>query len=723
MNSIPNLSLTPHSSWLRFWAVLAAAWLLMLALAPASGLESHLVVSIAKQELHSAIVAWLGWFAPLSVAVAIVGLLSLRNKMPVAAWSRLLLAMVLTGLVGIVGSLFLHPQDIERALQSVSSFSLLPLVFLRAPAAPCLLRWTSAAAILIGAALAAVTLTNTPSQLLISAGCGLIFSVVLCTRSVAIGETSHSSVLAAALACAIPAVLINAPLYAQAVDSSLSLAIALSAIFALAAFLLLLPLIKLMPAWGWRVVLALYLLVGAVCNAFVLLYGTIMDPSMLRNALATDVREVRELVSFTLVQSAVGLWLPTLAVVFAVPAVRTQKFLLKKFLAQSAAVVVLIAAVAAVVLSQMSAGSSFFRNSPRARFDLLPIAVFVNFSKTFISDSSPQSTKKSLIDPQPQLVAAPSGTRPLLVVFVVGETGRAVNWSLGGYSRNTNPQLTSLGVTYFSDVTSCGTSTDVSVPCMFSRPGRRHYDRKKIISQETVLSILHRAGIDVRWVENQSGDKGVAGPSLQEKVIADEKDCRKGVCMDMAMVNSVKAAVQKAQTGDARQLLVLHSMGSHGPAYWLRSDETPFGPGCRSEDLGSCSRQAVIDAYDNSIAYTDKFLASVIRQLQQAKNTDVVFLYVADHGESLGEKGLWLHGAPWIFAPAEQIHVPMVLWMNQSAKQRFGIDESKVKNLASRSLSHDNLFDTLLSLLGVKSSVYDADLDLLAQMQSAPARK
>lgn len=720
MKSATTLVLPLRTSWLRFWTVFAGAWLLMLALAPASGLGSHVTAALVQHGVGQAFFATLSWAAPVSVLLGVLWLLSRGKTLGSAARLRILAAVVAAAVVPpAVGLAVGSIHGFSAAVLSISGFALLPLTFVTAGA-----RRTGINSVIflwgaVSALVQVLGLVCPPTQAAAAALSAWLFAVVFGLRGADLvpGNQITTSVWAAAALGALTAAMLNAPLYSQAVGTSLWLALALASLFFFVTFLLLLPFVKLMPRWGWRVVLAVYILIGAGCNAFVLLYGTIMDPSMLRNALATDVREVRDLVSFTLLQSGFALWLPALAVALAAPRVRPQPFTGKRFLGQTAGLVVCLVAVAAFVVSQMSAGASFFRNSPRARFDLMPVAVFVNFAKTFISDSSPQATKKSPIDPNPQMIAAAPGAKPLLVVFVVGETGRAVNWSLGGYERNTNPQLSKLGVTYFDDVTSCGTSTDVSVPCMFSRPGRRNYDRKKIISQETVLSIIHRAGVDVRWVENQSGDKGVAGPDLQEKVVVNPKDCPQGTdCMDMAMVANVDAAVQKAEKGDPRQLVLLHQMGSHGPAYWKRSDETPFGAGCRNEDLGSCTRQAVIDSYDNSIVYTDKFLASSIRALQQAKDVDTVLLYVADHGESLGEKGLWLHGAPWLFAPKEQIHVPMILWMNDSAKKRFGVSDAKLQALTKAPLTHDNLFDTLLTLMGVKSSVYDPSMDLMARI-------
>lgn len=231
--------------------------------------------------------------------------------------------------------------------------------------------------------------------------------------------------------------------------------------------------------------------------------------------------------------------------------------------------------------------------------------------------------------------------------------------------------------------------------------------------------MIERAGVTVRWADNQSGCKGTCTPGMIEPVAGAADLCPEGRCYDMALVGNIRKALARSHD-TARQLVVLHMIGSHGPAYYKRVPEgmQPFGAGCRSQDLGACSPGQVRDAYDNSIAYTDRVVASAIDTLAAVPGIDAVLLYDSDHGESLGEKGLWLHGAPWWAGIEEQTQVPMVMWMNDGARERFGVDPADLQRVAGQQLSHDNLADTLLGLCEVRTSVYRSGRDLLARARS-----
>ncbi len=472
------------------------------------------------------------------------------------------------------------------------------------------------------------------------------------------------------------------------------------------------PIVRLMSARGWRIVLAILGTIAGVAVAFNVLYGTVMTADMIRNALVTDMREAKELLGLRLVWTSVLFALPVWIAALKTPAVKAVPFSFQCVLKTTATAALLLACSLALIASQMSTTATFIRQDKQARYFIVPVSVIYSFVRTMIKDSSPDRTERTVIDSTPTV--KDGSTRPLLVVTVVGETARIANWGLAGYERMTTPELAKKDVIAFNDVTACGTSTDVSLPCMFSRVGRNNYDRKKILSQESVLSVIERAGVAVRWADNQSGCKGVCTPTMLEPVTGDSQMCPDGNCYDEALVANVDAAIAKAKDKN-RQLLVLHMIGSHGPAYYKRvpPELRAFGDGCQSEDMGACSPQAVRDAYDNTIHYTDRVLGRIIDDLNTAEGVDTVLLYVSDHGESLGEKNLWLHGAPYWAGIDEQTKVPMVLWLSAGAKARFGVTDAQLKTAAKEAVSHDNLFDTLLHLNEVNSGVYDARQDLI----------
>jgi lipid A ethanolaminephosphotransferase len=298
----------------------------------------------------------------------------------------------------------------------------------------------------------------------------------------------------------------------------------------------------------------------------------------------------------------------------------------------------------------------------------------------------------------------------------VGETARAQNFSLNGYTRNTNPQLGRHDVINFSNVTSCGTSTEISLPCMFSPFGRAHYDEEKIQSHESLLHVLARSGVQVLWRDNQSGCKGVCDglPSEQLDLTPVESLCAQEQCLDEILLHGMDRIVRDRQ---GNLLVVMHQLGSHGPAYFKRypGQFKQFTPACESEDLRLCSSAEILNAYDNSLLYTDFFLGKLIDFLGGIQQThDTAMLYVSDHGESLGEGGLYLHGMPWAIAPAVQTHVPLLMWLSPALRRVLDLDEQCLRKKARQQASHDNLFHSLLGIFDIQTRAYDPELDLFA---------
>ncbi|MBL8342421.1 MAG: sulfatase-like hydrolase/transferase [Rubrivivax sp.] len=334
--------------------------------------------------------------------------------------------------------------------------------------------------------------------------------------------------------------------------------------------------------------------------------------------------------------------------------------------------------------------------------------------------------------PAPGQPATPA-TRPRAVVLVVGETARAANWGLSGYARPTTPELAALPVINFAGVSSCGTDTESSLPCMFAAVGRRQYDERRIHRSENLLHVAARAGVGVHWRDNQSGCKGVCDGFAQDTVAALAPAlCSDGHCLDEGLLHDLPALLRgtgaahappppapgaagaAASAASPVRLVVLHQIGNHGPAYHRRvpPGARHFQPACKSDDLRQCSIEGIVNAYDNALRYTDHVLATLIRQLQ-AQEIDSAVLYVSDHGESLGEHGLFLHGMPYAIAPAVQRQVPMVMWVSPGFAAARGLDLSCLAARAGRAgHSHDQLFHTVLGLLDVQTSAREAPLDL-----------
>jgi lipid A ethanolaminephosphotransferase len=318
----------------------------------------------------------------------------------------------------------------------------------------------------------------------------------------------------------------------------------------------------------------------------------------------------------------------------------------------------------------------------------------------------------------PRLAAA---DKPVLTVLVAGETARAQAFALNGYGRDTNPELAKRDITYFADVTSCGTATAVSLPCMFSNLTREGYSQDRAIRQQNLLDVLTHAGLAVEWWDNNTGHQGNAArvPSRMMSAEDDAAACAMGECTDAVFLNRLD---EVAATMTKDTVLVLHMIGSHGPAYHLRypPEFEIFTPACKSTDFAQCSTEEIVNAYDNTILFTDHILAQMIDRLAAQDRVIPALLYVSDHGESLGEDGLYLHGAPWFMAPTQQTHVPMLIWLSDPWRATFGLDAGCLSAKADLPASHDNLFHTVLGMLDIRTSVHDPALDL-TQGCAAPA--
>jgi len=465
--------------------------------------------------------------------------------------------------------------------------------------------------------------------------------------------------------------------------------------------------------WRWNAKWLLLLLFTTTAFAvhYMDSFKVYLDADMLRNVLATDVREARELMTPALI-------LPLLVHAL-LPGIFLWRLRIRPRRAGRALLwrlVFLFGAGLAVGLGlalSFQEMASLLRNHREIRYLATPVNYLVALKQNVMISNPVIRAAKTPIGTDARMVPPAVNRKPRLLVLVIGETARAQNWGLNGYSRQTTPQLAGLDVINFPDVSACGTSTEVSLPCMFSPQGRRNYDEKHIRNQQSLLHVLEYAGIRTLWRDNQSGCKGVCeGLQAQSLVDAGVPDvCNGGRCLDEILLHDLPAEI-RAHPGD--QVIVLHQLGNHGPAYYLRHppEFRQFTPACETVDLGKCTRDAIINSYDNALLYTDAVLAHTIATLRALDEYDTAMMYLSDHGESLGEKGLYLHGMPYAIAPQEQLKVPMVMWFSPSFAASRVLDLSCLRQRAHTSASHDHLFSSILGLMQVNTAVYDPAYDL-----------
>lgn len=493
------------------------------------------------------------------------------------------------------------------------------------------------------------------------------------------------------------------------------------AILILCAFNLVLTLLAFRPLF--KPVLAALFMISAGVAYFMNRYGVLIDIGMLRNTVETNVTEVRDLLSFKLLAYLMLLGVVPTVLLYKTPIVyrRFPRELLSKLLVSVATVGVL----GSVALLNYQGLSSLFRNHHELRLMIVPsnyVGATIAYAREEVGTA--HVPLRTLGEDAVRAQPATAQARKSLTVLVVGESARAENFGLLGYGRDTTPQLSKeAGLVAFSDVHSCGTETAVSVPCMFSNLTRKQYDASKAKTQEGLLDVLQRAGIAVHWRDNQSGCKGTCDRVAFEDVsnLKGPALCANSECHDEILLQGLEAMLDNLQQDT---VLVLHQMGSHGPEYFKRYPQAyeRFTPVCRSNALDKCDRQSIINAYDNTLVYTDHVLATLIDILRSRQGTvDTAMVYLSDHGESLGEYNLFLHGTPYMLAPEQQKHVPMLAWFSDGYRKDYAVDTGCLERSRNQPLSQDNLFHSMLGLLRVRTSVYNAQLDLFASCRPVVA--
>jgi len=461
-------------------------------------------------------------------------------------------------------------------------------------------------------------------------------------------------------------------------------------------------------------VIVLLLFTSALGAHFMWTYHIVIDTTMAANTLQTDWHEVQGLMSsrlalVLLAGAALPSWLVWKAALVHRP---WKQQALRNLGGASLGLLVL----AGLLLLSFQPLASTMRNHKELRYLLNPLNSLYALGQSAFGGQR----AKGALAPVGRDATLLAGGPPRLLVLVLGETGRSGNFGLNGYSRDTTPELARLQAVSFGNAWSCGTSTAASVPCMFSPLGREGFLARQSDS-ENLLDVLQHAGLAVLWIDNQPGGcKGVCDrvPTVNTSGLNDPVRCPKGECRDEVLLTGLDERLAALPAPQRRKgvVLVLHQMGSHGPAY---ADRAPaafkrFLPECTSSHLPDCSGEELRNAYDNTIAYTDHVLASTIRWLQQRSDYDTALLHVADHGESLGENNLYLHGLPYALAPDVQKHVPWITWLSPGFEQHTGLAAQCLRARSQDHITHDHLFHSVLGLMQIGTSAYRRALDAYA---------
>ncbi len=460
---------------------------------------------------------------------------------------------------------------------------------------------------------------------------------------------------------------------------------------------------------SWRYItkplLIVMLIIASIENYFMQTYNVLIDTTMIENTVQTDVSEAFDLMSWKLFAYLILFGLLPSYFVYKTPLV--YRGIKKELLSKLTLIVGSTVLMFVIMLSFSKHYTSFFREHKILRsytnptYGLYSVGSYI---KEQVKDKNTPLTQTGLD------ARIENREKRRVVVMVVGEAARADHFSLNGYERETNPLLKKEDIINFSNMYSCGTTTAVSVPCMFSIYDRGQYDTQKALHRENALDVLSHAGVEVLWRDNNSNSKGVADRVRYESYREPKNNtiCE-GECRDIGMLVGLDKIIEESSKDI---IIVLHQMGNHGPAYYKRypKEFERFTPTCQTNQLEECSSEEIANAFDNALLYTDYFLSQTIQLLKKYEDTiDTAMFYMADHGESLGEGGFYLHGLPYFIAPDAQKHVGSVLWLGKN----FPNDKNTLRKNASHEFTQDNLFSTLLGLFDVQTKVYEKKMDIL----------
>jgi lipid A ethanolaminephosphotransferase len=437
---------------------------------------------------------------------------------------------------------------------------------------------------------------------------------------------------------------------------------------------------------------------NAIAVYFVLTYHIVFDETMMGNLLNTDFAESSEylhptLIVYVLVLGVVPCWL--------LARVRIRQTPRSHLIAL--ALICLSITVTWCLLASRT-WLWFDENSKRVGGMVMPWSYLINTGRYLV----PRLMASGVQAPLPP--ATFSSTGKTVVILVIGEAARPQNFQLYGYNRPTNPLLSKASVVALKNATACATYTTAAVRCILS-----NVDTGSPFSKgyEPLPSYLQRSGVDVIWRTRNWGEPPIKVQTYQ-KASDLSADCAGAQCAyDEVLLAGLEQRIEASS--NQRVFVVLHQSGSHGPAYYTKypSEFEHFKPVCKSVELGKCTHDELVNAYDNTILYEDYFLFRVIGVLKQLQDTAALLIYVSDHGESLGEYGMYLHGIPYAIAPDVQKNIPFVIWMSDEFFRRRAVQIGRLES--QRIHSQRDIFHTVMGAFSMHSDAYMGEYDIFSE--------
>lgn len=444
-------------------------------------------------------------------------------------------------------------------------------------------------------------------------------------------------------------------------------------------FYLILFLLRSVGKW----LMALFFILNAIAVYFIITYGVIIDETMIGNVLNTNYEESSSFLSFGLFAYLILLGVLPCILLFKL---KFERVKLKKFLTHISITLLFLLTIAFVNSSNWL---WIDKNSKTLGGLAMPWSYAVNINLFYLHKS--KKNEKEILLPN----ATIKDTKKSVVVLVIGESARSSNFSLYGYSKDTNPLLSKIENVHHYKAESCATYTTAGLKCILE-----YKESSKLY--EILPNYLYRNDVEVIWRTTNWGEPPVHIKNFQNKQALEDL-CKGERCgYDEVLLNGLKEQILASKKD--KILIVLHTSTSHGPTYYKKypTEFEKFSPVCKSVELANCTQDELINAYDNTIVYTDYILATLIEQLKQLDEYNSSMIFISDHGESLGENNLYMHGIPASIAPKEQLDIPFIVWLSD--------DSRKLKD--TQEFSQHNVFHSVLDFLAIDSPIYDPTMSI-----------
>ena len=431
-----------------------------------------------------------------------------------------------------------------------------------------------------------------------------------------------------------------------------------------------------------RCILAFTFVADAISLYFINSYEVLITDSMMGNVFNTQFSEASGFFSFAAVLYVLFLGVVPCIFIFAA---KTDFGSFKRFLSNIGLALGLAVAIAFVNIQNWP---WIDRNSTELGSLLMPWSYTVNTVRFYNGEK--KRNQKEILLPDAQI----SNDSKDVCILIIGESARRDHFSLYGYEKPTNPLLAEDDVTALI-ANSAATYTTAGVKAILD-----HQPTGKLY--EILPNYMYRTGVDVIWRTSNWGEPPVHIEKYHtvrdlKKMYPDADDRYDGI-----LLTGLKEEIMSSEKD--KILVILHTNTSHGPTYNKKypAEFERFTPVCTTVEMSKANPQELMNAYDNSVLYTDYIIHSAIEILKEFTDRRTCMLYVSDHGESLGEGNLYMHGVPMSIAPKEQIEIPFIVWTSKDAVE--------VKELAEVGQYH--VFHSVMDFLGVESPIFDEDKNI-----------